>query len=350
MNLLCTLGIGASCGYFFYKKHIPAGLMIGAILGTAIFQVLTGNARVPEEMRFLSQVISGAAIGFAFSREDLKKLPTLLKPLGLLLGGLITANFAIGFLVYRLSSLDIVTSLICCLPGALSTAPIIAAEMGGNMAQVAFLQFIRMSLSIIAFPVLVRLIDRNREDTAAKSNSGQRTEKETSPKAKINMGQYLFMLIIAVCGGLIGKRLGISGGSIVGAMTLTMICKLCMPQLSFPVMIKKIAQVLAGIYIGSHISIQDIKSVPLLLIPMLLIIGGYFIYWLFLGLAMQKIFKFEKRAAFLSVIPAGGGDIALIAADLGVENTDLLVMQVFRMIVVTGFFPEIIRFVANSVF
>ena len=62
---------------------------------------------------------------------------------------------------------------------------------------------------------------------------------------------------------------------------------------------------------------------------------------------MQRLFGFEKKAAFLSVIPAGGGDMALIAADLGVENTDLLVMQVFRMVVVTGIFPQILAFISK---
>lgn len=350
INLLFTIAIGAISGYFFFHKKLPAGIMIGAIIGTAAFNIATGMARVPDEIRFFSQAVSGAAIGFGFSRDDLARLPALMKPLGLLLSGLIAVNLTVGLLIYRFSPLDIVTSLICCLPGALNSAPIIAAEMGGDMTQVALLQFVRMSLSIIAFPLLLSFMQDDPHRIPNHSFSSKIVKPNDSPAKKQDAGgiwTYLFMLAAAISGSLLGKWIGIPGGTIVGSMLLTMLCKLCMPKLVLPLSIKRSAQVLAGSYIGGHISKQDLISLPGLLIPILLIVSGYFIYWILLGKAMQRLFGLEKKAAFLSVIPAGGGDMALIAADLGVENTDLLVMQVFRMVVVTGIFPQILALISK---
>jgi len=45
--------------------------------------------------------------------------------------------------------------------------------------------------------------------------------------------------------------------------------------------------------------------------------------------------------------PAGATDTALIAADLGVESTNLAVLQIGRFISVVVFFPHIFRFILH---
>lgn len=346
VKLFLTMAVGTAGGYFCYKRKLPAGMMTGSIMAAALFSVFTGMAWVPDELRFFSQAVSGAAIGFGLDRDGLRKLPYLAGPLGVLLGGLAAINLAIGFLIFFFSPLDLVTALVGCLPGALSSAPIIAAEMGGDMTQVALLQIIRMSLSILAFPTLLHYMGET-EDSASRSEKKITEPHPAGKKADSGIVSCLGMLVLAVVGGKIGDWAGIPGGSIVGAMVLTLFCKLCFPQLSLPVFAKRAAQILAGSYIGGHISRGDLLAVPQLITPIFFLVTGYFAYWIFMGKVMQKLFQFDKRAAFLSVIPAGGGDIALIAADLGVENSDLLVMQVFRMVVVTGVFPQLIALISN---
>ena len=48
----------------------------------------------------------------------------------------------------------------------------------------------------------------------------------------------------------------------------------------------------------------------------------------------------------LTLSPAGATEIALIAADLGVESTDLVVLQICRLVGVTLIFPQIFHVIA----
>jgi hypothetical protein len=47
----------------------------------------------------------------------------------------------------------------------------------------------------------------------------------------------------------------------------------------------------------------------------------------------------------LITTPAGASDMALISSDMGVENTDVIIMQVLRAVIVMTFFPQIIHIV-----
>ena len=43
--------------------------------------------------------------------------------------------------------------------------------------------------------------------------------------------------------------------------------------------------------------------------------------------------------------PAGASDMALIMDDMGIQNTDVVIMQVVRAVVVMGCFPQIVNLV-----
>ena len=348
IKLFLTLAVGTLCGLLCRKKDIPAGMMIGSMMGAMLFSVLTGLAWVPVEFRFLAQAVSGAAIGFGFGREDAKKLPGMIKPLSLLMLALIVVNLVVGLLIYFFSPLDIITSLLCCLPGGLSETPPIAEEMGGNMAQVAFLQFIRMSVGIGLLPAILGHMfkDDLKSVPQPAPSAASKSANSASAEQPLTLPLILLMIIATIGGGFLGNWVGIPAGTIIGSMLLTMALKLALPRIHFSVKIKRAAQVLAGSYVGSSVTAQDLRSLPYLIVPVVLIIVGYTIYWLILGRAMHNLYGIERKAAYLSVIPAGGGDIALMAADLGIYDTDLLVMQIFRMILVIGIFPQVIRLIA----
>jgi uncharacterized membrane protein AbrB (regulator of aidB expression) len=45
----------------------------------------------------------------------------------------------------------------------------------------------------------------------------------------------------------------------------------------------------------------------------------------------------------LATTPAGATDIALSSVDMGVENTDVIILQVFRSVMAMALFPQIIN-------
>jgi uncharacterized membrane protein AbrB (regulator of aidB expression) len=47
----------------------------------------------------------------------------------------------------------------------------------------------------------------------------------------------------------------------------------------------------------------------------------------------------------LITTPAGASDIALSSADMGIENTDIIIVQIFRAIIAMAIFPQIINLI-----
>lgn len=67
-----------------------------------------------------------------------------------------------------------------------------------------------------------------------------------------------------------------------------------------------------------------------------------FIVWsIGVGYFIHRTFGVPLREAMLSLAPAGASEMALIAADLGVESTNLVVLQICRLVGVMLVFPHI---------
>ena len=347
MQLLITLFIALASGFLLYKLKVPGGMMVGAILGAAIYNILTDSAVFPAEAKFLAQVIAGAFIGSGMNRSDLVRLPKLIKPIFILLLNLIVINIVLGILIWKISDLDLLTSLMSVVPGGMSDIPLIAADMGANTGVVATLQFVRMSVGVGLFPILIQKLDTKLSHENPKVPEENKKSSRMKINREYNYRHLSITLCVALVGGYIGKKSGVPAGTLAFSMISVLILKLTTGVGNLPIELKRLAQVLSGAYIGVGIRASDIAIVKTLLLPVLLIILFYLLNCLWTGFVLNKRCNFERKEALLAATPAGASDMALISSDIGVDSVDLIVMQIIRMIVVIAVFPQIISLVVN---
>ncbi len=107
-----------------------------------------------------------------------------------MLSGLLVLNITAGFLIYAVSPLDLVTSLMAVVPGGISDTPIIAATMGADAAKVAIMQVVRQILGIGTFPALILAYDNTKKATEKDGDREANTEKRE--KQRQNPGRHLF--------------------------------------------------------------------------------------------------------------------------------------------------------------
>jgi uncharacterized membrane protein AbrB (regulator of aidB expression) len=86
-----------------------------------------------------------------------------------------------------------------------------------------------------------------------------------------------------------------------------------------------------------------VRSFKVLFLPLLLVLGAYIANCFISGKILSKTCGFTRKEGMLTTTPAGASDIALNSADIGVENTDIIIIQIFRAIVAAGIFPQIIN-------
>lgn len=341
MGMIFTALAAMAGGYLLYRLKVPGGIMVGAIVGVAVLNIATGIAYMPPTAKVLAQIVAGAFIGVGIDRSDLQKLRSLLGPLSLLVSGLLLLNLAMGFLIYLTSPLDPLTAFFSAVPGGMSDIPIIAADMGADASKVAVLQFVRMCAGIAIFPTVISYLTRGKEEAAHEGETYAR------PKQAYSHTGFAATAAAALAGGMLGKAVGIPAGALLFALIATVILKLNFPKSCLPSFVRRIAQVLAGAYIGSSVTKADVVEMRQLAVPALILIFGYFTACIVIGWSLKRFYSFGSKEAMLVATPAGASDMALIAADVGVESPRLIVLQIGRMLLVIMLFPQIIAWIAG---
>lgn len=346
IHLLITLLIGGILGYTFYKMKIPGGLMIGAVIGVAIINILFEVAYVPNETKTFVLIIAGAFIGCTVEKSDLKRLTYIVKPTLVMLFAFLVLNLFVGTIIYWISPLDLVTALMSAVPGGISDTPIIAAAMGADAPKVAVMQMVRQVLGIGIFPSMILAYYNRRKIVESRDRREAFTAKREKSNTK-SWAAFLITMVVALIFGVLGKYTGIPAGAFVFPIISVLILKLVFDFAYLPRWAKQGAQILSGAYIGSSIMMADVLDMRYLTLPILIIIIGYIANCFITGKIISKMYGFTMKEAMLITTPAGASDMALISSDIGVQNTDIIIMQIIRAVVVMTFFPQIIHLICT---
>lgn len=157
-KLICTLLIGTLGGILGIKLKIPAGAMIGSMVFVAIFNIFTSKGYVPSDLKIVGQIIIGAIVGLNFTMESVIGLKKLVVPAIILVIGLTTLSLILGFIVHKVTGLDLITSLFSCAPGGLADMTIMAESFGGQTHIVALLHLIRLTTVLTVLPVAIKIL------------------------------------------------------------------------------------------------------------------------------------------------------------------------------------------------
>ncbi|GMO50994.1 MAG: AbrB family transcriptional regulator [Treponemataceae bacterium] len=344
---LFTLAAAGVLGFIFEKLKIPSGLRIGALLATAVLNIGFASAWVPGYTKLVVQSVAGALIGCGMEKSDISRLPKVIKPTLIMLASLFILNIGGGILIHAVSPLDWVTSFMSVIPGGVTDTPVIAADMGADMPIVAVLQLSRLLLGISIFPPMILWFDnwRNKQSPAGIAPCA---EDRGGPKRAVSRPArgilaFICTMMAAIGAGYAGSLSHIPAGSFLFAIAAVSIIKLVFDFAFIPSWAKKATRVLAGCYIGVDITMSTVHQLKFLILPLIIILGGFTINCFITGKILSVTCGFTRKEGMLITTPAGATDIALNSTEIGVQNTDVIVIQVFRSIIAIAVFPQIIN-------
>ena len=343
-NLLLTLGAAALGGLLFKKMKVPAGLLVGAIFGAAVIHLVFDASYMSKDVKTVAQIVAGGFIGTMVSREDLIRLKSLWKVAILVLGTYCTMNILVGYCAFQISNFDLLTMLMCTIPGGLSDVPLIAADLGADLLPVIMVHFVRAVAGIGIFPIIISRVckDDGPDETTI------RVEENSTVKKKVDISTTVVTLMLAASFGLVGKWMGVPAGCLVGSAVGVSLVKVGVGyDANMPKNLKKIAQVMSGAYIGCAISKEAILGLKDVFIPLVFIMACYLLTVYFMGNLLHRKFKMPRREAMLMMTPAGASDMALIAMELGINSPALIVIQVVRLFIADAIMPQVCYTVAQ---
>lgn len=352
MNLIFTVITAAAGSYFFYKIKVPAGALIGAIVFSSIFNILTGAGTFPGSSKIIVQAIAGAFIGARVTKRDITELRATLFGGILMLVCMLFYNILVGYILAFATTLDRPTALVSAMPAGLSDTAVIASDLGADVTQSTLLATFRTLFSLIVLPQAAHAVceygERNNnmpegKDTVSISEMAAAPSPEHILSGNRNVKNIIITLLLAQAAGFLGKRLGIPAG----AMTFSIIAVACLnvkySRACLPRSLKYIAQCVTGILVGSRITMSDVYNLRYIFLPALLLLISAAICNYICAFLLYKAAKLDRSTSLFGSIPAGVSDMALIAADMGGNAPKVSVLQLVRYIGIFTIMPTLIK-------
>ncbi|MGN1020361.1 MAG: AbrB family transcriptional regulator [Aristaeellaceae bacterium] len=345
---LITLAVAFVCGAIAIRLKIPAGGMIGGMLGVAVVNILTGSCVMYAEVKIAVQICLGAMSGSRVGRREVADMKRLIIPIVLMFLVCIMLNVVFGVLVVKTTSLDASTALLSITPGGATDMVFVAADIGADTGMVGVMQSLRMIFSnCILTLIFVAMIERHNGKKAGRKHDRAERKRQAPADRKQYWLRVAGMYAVATVGGLLFRALGIPGGTLVGAMIFTVIHNCIFGRVAYPDMVKKYQQVFTGAYIGVGITAATLAMIPSVAIGMVFSIVDIMVYVLLMSFILRKTSRMDYGTSLLCSTPGGIGEVSILSEELGTDTPTVALMNTARMILVVATFPVILRFVST---
>ncbi len=159
-KIVYTLLVAMVGGVIGIKLKIPAGALVGAMIAVAIYNINTGEGEIPSHFKIIAQIVVGGMIGLNFDMETVKGLKDLIFPALILVTGLTIFSLTLGFIISKVTGVDLITSLFSSSPGGLTDMTLISEEYGAETPTVALLHLMRLVTVITVMPLAIKLFTK----------------------------------------------------------------------------------------------------------------------------------------------------------------------------------------------
>ncbi len=159
VTLLVYILGGASLGALMLATGIPAGPLLGAILGAGLLSI-SGQFEVavwPIGTKTVLGIGIGTVIGTGINRETLGELQLLWKPALVITFTLLVTGVLVGLLINRFLGVEKIVALLGAAPGGTIGMTLVGAEFGVGAA-VAAIHAVRLITVLFLIPAIVHLL------------------------------------------------------------------------------------------------------------------------------------------------------------------------------------------------
>lgn len=354
MYLILTVLTAAGGSYLFYKIKVPAGALIGSIVFSSVFNILTGAGTFPGASKMFVQAIAGAFIGARVTRRDIAELRATLCGGILMLFCMLLYNLFVGYFLAFVTSLDLPTALVSAMPAGLSDTAVIASDLGADTTQSTLLATFRTLFSLIVLPQAAHAVCesvKRRERLTKGGRPDTHTDNSSVPAVNLppqesrTLKNFVITFLFAQTAGLLGKRLGVPAGAMTFAILAVAFLNVKYGRAFLPNCLKYIAQCVTGILVGSRITMSDVCNLRYLVLPVLLLLLSAAVCNYVCAFLLHRMAKLDLFTSLFGSIPAGVSDMALIATDMGGNAPKVSVLQLVRYIGIFTIMPTLIKLI-----
>ncbi|GGE53241.1 hypothetical protein GCM10007276_32860 [Agaricicola taiwanensis] len=324
-------------GWICVKLHVPLPWMIGPLLFTATCSMSGMELNVPRNTRHVGQVIVAAAVGLTFTPAALSFMVGHAGVMVAAAAMTLLAGFVTAAVMRRFTGADTITASLCCVPLGPMESANLAMQYGVPPGPVAFVQTLRIALTVTLIPpILVWLDPRDLDLTGALSTSDWRPEG------------IAVTLAAAVAGAMLFRVLRIANPMFLGGLAgsgLSML--LALPVSPLPYAVIAGGQILLGVWLGASFTQELLEKagtfIPAALLSTLLLLSSCAA----VGVIISWISGVRADAMILATAPGSVTEMALTAKILAADPAMVTGFHVVRIFMLIPFAPLIFRMVGR---
>ena len=329
-------GATAAAAWAIGRLGLPSASLFAALLvGIAAALLAPDRLAVPPAAFTASLAVAGVVLGTLLDSSSLAAIADGWLPLALVTAASLGISLAAGALLARVTPLDPPTAALGMVAGGASGIVGMSAELGADDRLVAFMQYLRVLLIVLLTPVLAALL----------FPGGGVTRGAPAEPYLGDLRDWALTLGAASAGGLAASRLRFPAASLLLPMLVAAVIALGVPGGEFapPALLGDAAFAVIGLQVGLKFTIDTIRLLGRLLVPVLLAVTGVLVACGLLAVVLDVTTSVSLRDAYLATTP--GGVYAVIAVALGTDANAafILAAQGLRLTVMIALAPLAVR-------
>jgi membrane AbrB-like protein len=342
-------------GFLVSLTGIGIGWMIGTILLAAILNfrrpawlTLSDSTKgLPPFWLRMGQLILAIEMGRKLNSSVLYVFSENILTVSFMLLISITLSLLSGFILWKFTKTDLLTSLFATAPGGVATMPGIAEEVGANTAIVSIIQTLRIFAVVMTIPLIASswLSPINQQSSAHPAVEAGITGFGTAGI----LGTII--LVVAAFGGYYaGKLLRLPAPWLVGGMLGVAILQSIFSFFTghsieawWPNAFIILAQILIAASIGSRFQKRMFIGIGKTVFVALLSTIGLVAAMFGCAFVVSKVTGISLITSALAFAPGGVAEMAATAVVLNADATFVVAVQVLRIIFVLLVLPPLFR-------
>ncbi|WP_204114482.1 AbrB family transcriptional regulator [Shimia biformata] len=328
-ELALLLGTGLLGALVAQAVGLPIPFLLGSLVATAALALTlaarTGKAMgFPVRLRAIFIGMIGAMIGTTFTPDVVSLAPALPITLSAMVAFVLMALGANYAIFRHLGGYDRPTATYAAMPGGLIESVEIGERAGADTVTLSIQHFVRIVLVIVTVPLLFLAVTGEAVGSAA----GQTLE--TSATGWLD---WALVVVLALAGGILGKRLRLPAAALIGPLILTAGMQATgVIDVEGPQLLLNAAQLVVGASLGARFSTTTPRRLLLALglgaVSTAVTLGIASL----MSLALAPLVPISFQTLLISFSPGGVTEMSLIALSIGASPVLVSVHHLFRIL------------------
>jgi membrane AbrB-like protein len=329
----------ALAGWGLGAAGVPSSFLFGALLlGLLVALVRPDRLRLPGPVFTAAQAVTGVTLGTYLQSSSLTALGHQWLAVALVSAGTLVVSLVTGLGLARVTSLDPPTAALGMIAGGASGIVTMARDLDGDDRLVAFMQYARVLVVVLLTPLLIPLAFPGHHGASAAAASGGGPVLGTAL-------DWVLTLAIAAVAGALALRARMPAGALLGPMIVAGAGTLSGldSSLATPPLLREAAFAAIGVQVGLRFTVDTVRQVGRLLMPVLVAIGFLLVACFGLAAVLAATTSVSLLDAYLATTPGGLYAVLAVAFGAGANTTFIIAVQGLRVLVMVLLAPVAVR-------